>query len=56
MSAAAGEERIALDVHAHLAPVLADRLDANALANWQSEMERELLAVYRAARAALRAD
>ena len=28
-------------------------LDATGLANWQAEMERELLAVYRAARAAL---
>ena len=33
----AGEERIALDVHAHLAPVLADRLGAIAGVDWSED-------------------
>jgi aminocarboxymuconate-semialdehyde decarboxylase len=37
VSAAAGEERIALDVHAHLAPVLADRLGAIAGVEWSED-------------------
>jgi aminocarboxymuconate-semialdehyde decarboxylase len=37
VSAAAGEERIALDVHAHLAPVLADRLGAIAGVDWSED-------------------
>jgi aminocarboxymuconate-semialdehyde decarboxylase len=37
VSAAAGEERIALDVHAHLAPVLADRLGAIAGIDWSED-------------------
>ncbi len=37
MSAAVEEERIALDVHAHLAPVLADRLGAIAGVEWSED-------------------
>ena len=37
MSAAVEEERIALDVHAHLAPVLADRLGAIAGVDWSED-------------------